>query len=352
MYVALSAKNKLGFIDGSIPKPEEGDPTYSSWIKCNYMVLAWISNSLSPDIANYALYADSAAHVWRELKRRFSRTSNNRIYMLEQQLISTKQDGSAVSIYFAKLKSIWDEISVYEEACVCTANPCGALTTMNKRRETRRVMQFLMGLDESYITLRNQVLLRETLPDLDDVFNLVIQEEANNELSSMTHHPADSAAMMVKGDISEKQGGVHNLQTAAAVNMTEYVQRNNQKGNFKPWVKNPQTKPKMVCSKCGKNNHTIETCYEIYGYPPGHRYSKFKSQAMGNRFSHHMANQSSVEESNDQKNIALTQDQVQQLMFLLQGSNIKPNQSSISSKSVSNEFTSSGSRNLEEDWDS
>ena len=43
MIVALNAKNKVGFIDGSITEPKDSShPTYSSWKKCNNMVLSWL----------------------------------------------------------------------------------------------------------------------------------------------------------------------------------------------------------------------------------------------------------------------------------------------------------------------
>ena len=50
MLVSLSAKNKLGFIKGTIPTPNETDATYQIWQRCNDMVLSWIFNSLSPDL--------------------------------------------------------------------------------------------------------------------------------------------------------------------------------------------------------------------------------------------------------------------------------------------------------------
>ena len=46
ILVSLDAKTKLGFIDGSIPKPQsESDPSYIAWCNCNSMVLAWLFNS-------------------------------------------------------------------------------------------------------------------------------------------------------------------------------------------------------------------------------------------------------------------------------------------------------------------
>ena len=51
VLIALDAKTKLGFIDGSIPKPESVDhPCYFAWCKCNSTVLAWLFNSVSKDL--------------------------------------------------------------------------------------------------------------------------------------------------------------------------------------------------------------------------------------------------------------------------------------------------------------
>lgn len=37
MTIALSARNKLGFVDGSIIKPASNDSTFKSWSRCNDM---------------------------------------------------------------------------------------------------------------------------------------------------------------------------------------------------------------------------------------------------------------------------------------------------------------------------
>ena len=50
MMIALSVKNKLGFIDGSFPKPDSSDlPLLNSWIKNNNVFISWILNSVSKD---------------------------------------------------------------------------------------------------------------------------------------------------------------------------------------------------------------------------------------------------------------------------------------------------------------
>jgi hypothetical protein len=40
MKMALTAKNKLGFIDGTIPKPSSTDTLFHVWTRCNTMVFS------------------------------------------------------------------------------------------------------------------------------------------------------------------------------------------------------------------------------------------------------------------------------------------------------------------------
>ncbi|PWA35075.1 hypothetical protein CTI12_AA612890 [Artemisia annua] len=44
--MALGAKLKLGFIDGSCPKPAITDENVQRWVRCDYMVTCWILNSM------------------------------------------------------------------------------------------------------------------------------------------------------------------------------------------------------------------------------------------------------------------------------------------------------------------
>ncbi|CAA3023559.1 Hypothetical predicted protein [Olea europaea subsp. europaea] len=51
MTIALTVKNKLSFINGSMKKPDASDSDLvNSWIRNNTMVISWILNSISKDI--------------------------------------------------------------------------------------------------------------------------------------------------------------------------------------------------------------------------------------------------------------------------------------------------------------
>lgn len=52
MLRALSAKNKKGFVDGSISEPVDADlVTLCSWTRNNDFVVSWILNSVSKEIS-------------------------------------------------------------------------------------------------------------------------------------------------------------------------------------------------------------------------------------------------------------------------------------------------------------
>lgn len=63
IVIALSAKNKVVFIDGTSSEPDSNSPQYKAWSRCNDMVISWILNSLSKDIAESVLYSKTAKEI-------------------------------------------------------------------------------------------------------------------------------------------------------------------------------------------------------------------------------------------------------------------------------------------------
>jgi len=52
MTMALRAKNKLKFVDGTLTKPNDPDGA-EAWTRCNDMILSWILNSLSKEMDGF-----------------------------------------------------------------------------------------------------------------------------------------------------------------------------------------------------------------------------------------------------------------------------------------------------------
>lgn len=77
MFISLDAKNKISFIDGSLPKPAEGSSDERAWHRCNNMVTGWIIASLERHIAKSIMYFKTAFDVWNDLETRFGNPSSS-----------------------------------------------------------------------------------------------------------------------------------------------------------------------------------------------------------------------------------------------------------------------------------
>nr|XP_011461971.1 PREDICTED: uncharacterized protein LOC105350760 [Fragaria vesca subsp. vesca]XP_011468363.1 PREDICTED: uncharacterized protein LOC105352573 [Fragaria vesca subsp. vesca]XP_011470737.1 PREDICTED: uncharacterized protein LOC105353368 [Fragaria vesca subsp. vesca] len=114
MVRALNSKNKLGFVNGSVKAPsEETDPEgYATWSRCNDMVHSWIVNSCDPEIADSVTYYPTAHEVWEDLHERFSQANATRIFEIQRDINYLRQEQLSISVYYTKLKALWDELSV------------------------------------------------------------------------------------------------------------------------------------------------------------------------------------------------------------------------------------------------
>lgn len=68
MLIALSVKNKLDFINGTISRPPGDDLLLlNAWIQNNNVVISWLLNSVSKDISVSAIFSESAREIWLDL---------------------------------------------------------------------------------------------------------------------------------------------------------------------------------------------------------------------------------------------------------------------------------------------
>lgn len=76
MIIGLIAKNKLCFVDGSVPKPSSTSTDSKSWERCNNMVIGWIIASLDIVITKSVMYYNNAHEIWHDLEERFGKSSS------------------------------------------------------------------------------------------------------------------------------------------------------------------------------------------------------------------------------------------------------------------------------------
>lgn len=181
MVIALSAKNKLGFVEGTIRKPSTEDQKYEKWIRCNNMILSWILNSVSETIASSIMFIDSAEDMWKELKERFSQGYGPRVFQIKKSIASLSQDNLPVSEYYTRLRALWKELSNLRPIPECA---CGSFKLLLAYHQQEQILQFLMGLNESFAHVRGQILLMEPIPPLNKVFSLILKDEQQRFIST------------------------------------------------------------------------------------------------------------------------------------------------------------------------
>lgn len=181
MLVALLAKNKLGFINGSC-KWEELDPSmHHLWDKCNAFVFTWIMNVISREFLTTIIYSTSAYLVCKDLNEKFNKIGS-RIFSLHREISFTTQGLDSITIYFETLKLVWDEF-----AAICNLPSCNCeeFKTHISHQNNIKLFQFLMGLNESYNNARSNLLMRIPLPTLYEAYSVLSEEERQRGLSGI-----------------------------------------------------------------------------------------------------------------------------------------------------------------------
>ncbi|KAL0435054.1 UNVERIFIED_CONTAM: hypothetical protein Sradi_0213300 [Sesamum radiatum] len=97
VYVSLGCKMKLGFIDGSFPRPTLGSVTFEQWRRADLMVTAWLWNSISKEIVEAFMYASSSRELWLELQARYGRSNGRMVYQIQREISSIAQGASTLT---------------------------------------------------------------------------------------------------------------------------------------------------------------------------------------------------------------------------------------------------------------
>ncbi|GKB58238.1 hypothetical protein Tco_0914424, partial [Tanacetum coccineum] len=227
-------KNKIGFIDGTCRKSMTDDVLAKQWDRVNAVVLGWILNSISEELFLGQIFSKKAKHVWKELKETYH-----------------------------KLNALWKQYDAMVELPNCL---CAAASDFKKHNQLLKLMQFLMGLDDSYMSIRSSILSRETLPDVKIAYAIISSEESHRMASgSVSGHTqrTQTSAFMSNGPPR------NNFQRNQTSNSNNFRPNNGSTGfrSNNPNHARPNGGSEITCENCGYSGHTIERCFKIIGYP-------------------------------------------------------------------------------------
>lgn len=182
MKITLGAKTKLGFIDGRCKQPDEDDAQYEQWIRVDCMVRSWILNSIAKDIVETFLYVNTAKELWDELRERFGECNRPPLYQIQREISTVTKGNTTIAQYYTRLKKLWDELTCLTPVLECS---CGGAKTITKSIEASKLVQFLMGLNDAYDFIREQILLLDPLPNVNKAYAMVLRVEKQCEVSQV-----------------------------------------------------------------------------------------------------------------------------------------------------------------------
>ncbi|XP_073022668.1 uncharacterized protein [Primulina eburnea] len=200
------------------------DLLYGAWVRCNSMVISWILNAVSREIADSLMYMATAHEIWIDLRERFHQSNAPRIFQIKRLLSGLQQGSMDVSTYYTRLRTLWDELKDFQP-------------------------------------IRAQVLMMDSIPVISKIFSLVVQEERQRSIHSdvfcssldhSSHSCPNPSTAFVKGSSYGKgdKGRKIDLPT---------------------------------CSHCHYPGHTADKCYQLHGYPPTHPKYKPKQHSGSTR---------------------------------------------------------------------
>ncbi|KAG6621237.1 hypothetical protein I3842_Q027100, partial [Carya illinoinensis] len=177
------------------------------WALCaknNDMVISWLQTFISSSIKSSIVFVDNARDIWLDLQHSFS-----------------QQNHDSVSTYYGKLKTLWNELSIYDPILTCN---CGSTKTLLDR----------------YV--HDRLMLLDPLPPVTKVFSLIHQQEKQHQLISTIPSP-DSIALAIKKPYPP-------------------TTTSHPSGNAKA----------PICSHCHLSGHKADKCYKLHGYLLGYKF--------------------------------------------------------------------------------
>ncbi|XP_048499977.1 uncharacterized protein LOC104894455 isoform X1 [Beta vulgaris subsp. vulgaris] len=302
----LRAKNKLGFIDGTIPVPDAKSPDLPQWGIVNSMLVAWIFNTLDMSVRSTMRFPDNVKSLWDDLRDRYSLGNGPRILELKNKIRDCRQNGRSVAVFFGELRQLQDELMSYCKLPVCS---CSAAPEYLRLQETEYLHQFCLGLDaKKFGTLVSGLLMQDPLPSLNVAYAKIVSDERKQLVSESNDTSRPDAVGF------------------AAVSRPS------------PSVSDEP----RVCSYCGRQGHVKDRCYQLHGFPDkrggrgknvrGGRSSRGGSVFAGSTSggSRTASGSAEVTESDRRSAPTLTDDQWQQLLSSLKGSTVSSSTEKLS----------------------
>ncbi|RVW92470.1 Retrovirus-related Pol polyprotein from transposon TNT 1-94 [Vitis vinifera] len=231
----LKGKGKISHLMGTGPKL--GDPHFEAWDEEDSMIMAWLWNSMIPEISDTCMFLATAKDIWDAIQQTYSKARD------------------AAQVYEG------DKDQVSQRCCYS-----------QDFIEQDRVYDFLVGLNPEFDQVRIQILGKQEVPCFNEVVALIPGAESRTCLMLNPQNTESSAMVAGSGNNS-------------ATNMERVLVSGNGRSS-QPKTQNRDYKDNLWCTYCKKARHTRERCWKLHGKPPSREWGQKGEQPSNNGQAH------------------------------------------------------------------
>ncbi|GJZ13005.1 ribonuclease H-like domain-containing protein [Tanacetum coccineum] len=150
----------------------------------------------------------------------------------------------SLSEYYHECNSLWMQFDSLVDLPACT---CEGSTKLKEHAQLLRLMQFLIGLDDMFKSVRSIILTTEPIPDVKSAFATLSRDESNrNSHSTSRSVKAGPSAFAARSNNSNGNSNWNSINSS------------NNNGN-----KRFGRVSNLVCKHCNMTGHTIDRCFEL-----------------------------------------------------------------------------------------
>lgn len=182
------------------------------------------------------------------------------------------------------MKTLWDEYVSILNLPTCSY---GAGSFFVKFIGDQQVLQFLMRLNDEFKTARGNILMMQPLPNMNQAYRLILQEEKQRENHNAMGMTQDAAALA--SAYSRNFGRNFSNQELNKFNRQGFNRNTNSPIGTKPTheqnvvygITPSERRSKYYCDHCKIYGHSVERCFKIHGYRNNFKGKKIAGSAQG-----------------------------------------------------------------------
>ena len=88
-------------------RSKPGDPRFEAWDEEDSMIMAWLWNSMTPEISNTCMFLATTKDIWDAIQQTYSKARDAaQVYEVKVKTIAAKQGSKTIIEYVNQLKAL------------------------------------------------------------------------------------------------------------------------------------------------------------------------------------------------------------------------------------------------------